>query len=101
MATLVANVRPPPLALIVENHRDTREMYAEALTLHGVRVVEAVTVIDALELAQTLHPDVITTDLGLPGGADGVQLCQQLKGDVRTRAIPVVAVTAWAFGEVC
>ena len=71
MTTLIANVRPPPLALIVENHRDTREMYAEALKFHGVRVVEAATAIDALELALTLHPDVITTELGLPGDADG------------------------------
>jgi two-component system cell cycle response regulator DivK len=92
-------VRPPPLALIVENHRDTREMYAESLAFNGVRVVAAATADEALEKARSLRPDIIATDLGLPGGPDGVQLCEQLKGDRRTKAIPVVAVTAWAIGE--
>jgi CheY-like chemotaxis protein len=93
-----AKVRLPPLALIVENHRDTRDMYAESLAFNGVRVVAAATAEDALEKARSLRPDIIATDLGLPGGADGVQLCEQLKGDERTKAIPVVAVTAWALG---
>jgi len=93
-----AKVRRPPLALIVENHDDTREMYAESLAFHGVRVVEASTAEDAVAKARTLRPDVIATDLGLPGNVDGVQLCQRLKGDQATHAIPVVVVTAWAIG---
>lgn len=95
--SLRSRVRPPPLALIVDNHDDTREMYGESLAFHGVRVVEASNAAEAMEKARTLHPDIIATDIALPGGADGIQLCEQLKSDKRTRAIPVVAVTAWAL----
>ena len=84
--------------MIVENDHDTREMYAEWLAFSGFRVVQAETVDDALLKARKLRPSVITTDIGLPGGRDGCELCAALKHDDRTRAIPVVAVTAWAMG---
>jgi CheY-like chemotaxis protein len=38
------------------------------------------------------HPDVVVTDLTL-GASDGWQLIQDLRRDVRTRAIPVVLLT--------
>jgi two-component system cell cycle response regulator DivK len=87
-----------PLALIVEDDRDTREMYAESLAFMGVRVIASRTAEDAIEKARTLHPDIIATDLGLPGNKDGCQLALELKQDSRTSGIPVVAVTAWAMG---
>jgi CheY-like chemotaxis protein len=53
---------------------------------------------DAFQQAHTQCPDIITTDIGLPGGTDGCELTTQLKNDTRTRNIPVIAVTAWAVG---
>ena len=91
-------VRPPPLALVVEDHSDTREMYAEWLTHSGFRVVQSATAEDALNQARRLHPDIITTDIGLHGASDGCQLCEDLKNDKRTERIPVVAVTGWNMG---
>ena len=91
-------VRPPPLALLVENDSDTREMYAEWLVFSGFRVVEASTADEAIGKARELRPEIITTDLGLPGNGDGCNLCQRLKADERTKTIPVIAVTAWAMG---
>jgi two-component system, cell cycle response regulator DivK len=90
--------RPPPLALLVENHRDTREMYAEWLVFSGYRVAEAATADEAIEKARRLHPHIIATDIGLLGNGDGCALCERLKADLRTRAIPVIAVTAWVSG---
>jgi CheY-like chemotaxis protein len=92
-------IRPQPLALIVENHEDTREMYAEALVFGGLRVVESTNATDALEQARRLGPDVIATDIGLPGTMDGCELTRALKNDARTTNIPVIAVTAWAMGD--
>jgi PleD family two-component response regulator len=72
-------VRPPPLVLIVENDDDTREMYSESLIFSGVRVIESLDAGDAFQKAHIHAPDLITTDLGLPGGTDGCQLTSQLK----------------------
>jgi two-component system, cell cycle response regulator DivK len=86
------------LALLVENDGHTRDMYAEWLTFCGYRVAEAATANEAFEKARRLRPQVITTDIGLAGSSDGCDLCVRLKADPRTRAIPVIAVTAWAIG---
>lgn len=93
-------VRPPPspLALVVENDRHTREMYAEWLVFSGYRIAEAATTDEAVEIAVRLRPQVITTDIGLSGNGDGCDLCARIRADARTRAIPVIAVTAWAMG---
>jgi CheY-like chemotaxis protein len=94
----VVSAKGSPLALLVD-HQETREMYACWLQYSGFRVAEASTAEEALQLVFLLHPDVIATGVGLSGGDDGCALCEQLKRDERTRAIPVIAVTAWALGE--
>lgn len=98
MSTFSSTVRPPPLALLVEDDSDTRQMYAEWLGHSGFRVAEASTASEAIEIAQRLHPHVIATDIGLLGDVDGCVLCERLRSDFRTRSIPIIAVTAWAFG---
>ena len=92
-----SNVAPPSLVLIVDNDESTRDMYAERLIFAGFRVIQAAAIDDAMEKAIQLRPDVITTDLGR-STEDGCNLCTLLKGDTRTRQIPVLAVTAWATG---
>ena len=85
-----------PLALIVDNDGDTREMYSTHLSWHGMGVVEAQSGEDAIEMAKTFLPDVITTDLGL-GDFAGTILCARLKDDHATKDIPVIAVTGRAM----
>ena len=87
-----------PLALLVEDDEQTREMYAEWLVFSGFRVAEAATVDEAIAKTLELHPQIITTDIGLPGDQDGCDLCSRLKADDRTKSIPIIAVTAWAMG---
>ena len=90
-----------PLALLVEDHEQTREMYAQWLEFSGFRVAQAATADEAIEKAVQLRPHVITTDIGLSdsGGGDGCNLCERLKADERTREIPVIAVTGWTMGS--
>src|SRR5579872_6121355 len=87
------------LALLVDNDRDTRELYAEFLTSSGLRVEQAATADEAIEKAHQLRPDIITTAIGLGDGADDCDLCVRFKVDDRTRTIPVIAVTTWAIGR--
>jgi two-component system, cell cycle response regulator len=48
---------------------------------------------EALELAQSEHPDIILLDVMMPE-MDGFEVCRKLKGDPSTADIPVVMVTA-------
>ena len=85
-----------PLVLIVDDYQDAREMYAEYLEFSGYRVAEARNGLEAVEKAFALHPAVILMDLSLPV-MDGWEATRRLKGDARTRSIPVVALTGHAL----
>jgi CheY-like chemotaxis protein len=82
------------LVLLVEDDRDGRILFAEWLMQAGFRVEQAHNGLQALERAFDLLPDVILTDLNIPG-IDGYELTRRLKGDARTRWIPILAVTGY------
>ena len=84
-----------PLVLLVEDDRDGRLLIAEWLLSCGFRVEQAHNGLQALERARDLVPDVILTDLNIPG-IDGYELTRRLKSDPRTSSIPVLAVTGYA-----
>lgn len=84
-----------PNVLIVEDDRDGRRLYVEWLERAGFRVSEAHNGLQALERAVETTPDVIVTDLNIPG-IDGFELTRRLKQDPRTRNVPVLAVTGYA-----
>lgn len=84
-----------PSVLLVEDDLDGRRLYAEWLTGAGFRVAEAHNGLQALERALDSRPDVVVTDLNIPG-IDGFELTRRLKQDARTRDIPVLAVTGYA-----
>jgi CheY-like chemotaxis protein len=71
-------------------------MYSIHLSWHGMGVVEARGGEDAIEIAKTALPDVITTDLGL-GDFAATNMCQRLKDWQATKGIPVIAVTGRAM----
>jgi CheY-like chemotaxis protein len=85
-----------PLILVVDDYADNREMYAAYLQFHGLNVVEAANGAEALERAFERPPDLVVMDLSLPG-VDGWQATRTLKSDVRTKHIPVIAVTGHAL----
>jgi CheY-like chemotaxis protein len=85
-----------PLILVVDDYQDAREMYAEYLQFSGFRVAEARNGNEAVEQAFALTPDLILMDLSLPG-MDGWEATRRLKGDDRTRHIPIVALTGHAL----
>ena len=86
---------PGVSVLLVEDDSAGRRMYAEWLTHAGFAVQQAHNGLQALERALDLVPDVVVTDLNIPG-IDGFELTRRLKHDPRTRNVPVVAVTGYA-----
>lgn len=85
-----------PLVLVVDDYADAREMYAEYLEFSGYRTAQAKNGLEALDQAFALTPDVILMDLSLPV-MDGWEATRRLKNDVRTKDIPVVALTGHAL----
>ena len=88
----------PPLVLLVDDAEDNREVYAQYLTFAGFRVEFAVDGIEAIEKAESVHPDVIVMDLSLPR-LDGWEATRRIKAAPSTRDIPVIALTGHAVSE--
>jgi two-component system cell cycle response regulator DivK len=82
----------PPLVLIVDDDQDARDMYAEFLLFSDFGIVKARNGMEGFTRACETQPDVIVTDLALPS-IDGLEFVRRLRGDERTRDIPVVVVT--------
>jgi len=88
--------RERQLVLVVEDYQDAREMYAAYLQFSGFDVAEAGNGVEAVEKATELLPDIVLMDLALPR-MDGWEATRRLKGDPRTRHIPIVALTGHAL----
>jgi len=82
-----------PLVLLVEDHADTRQMYAEYLR-GSFEILEAGTGVQALEMARARPPAVVVTALSLPG-MDGFELIAHMRSDPAIRAVPVVCLSGY------
>lgn len=82
-----------PTVLIVEDNVDVARYEASQLdTLYNI--ITVTTGRDALAKARELMPDVIITDVMMPGMIDGYELCRQVRASQVLSHIPVVMVSA-------
>jgi len=88
----------PPLVLVVDDAPDARTLYEEYLAYLGFRVGTACNGVEAIQAAHREWPAIIIMDLAMPE-MDGWQAIKRLKGDPLTADIPIVALSAFAFGE--
>jgi PAS domain S-box-containing protein len=86
-------------ALVVDDSTANRRILAGLLESAGVEVITAAGGLEAIELARTHRPDIVFMDLRMDD-LDGLEATRRLGRDPDTAAIPVVAVTASAFGNV-
>jgi two-component system cell cycle response regulator DivK len=86
------------LILIVEDNEKNRKLERDILQFHGYRTAEADNAEDGIALAQATPPALVLMDIQLPR-MNGIEALQVLRGDARTRAIPVIAVTASAMTQ--
>jgi DNA-binding response OmpR family regulator len=82
--------RLTPVVLIVDDDQDTRELYEWALSREGLTIFTMADAETALRSITDVQPDVIVTDLSMPGRVDGYELIRQLCGR------RVIALTGWA-----
>jgi PAS domain S-box-containing protein len=79
--------------LVVEDHADARELIAAVLESAGAFVLVASSAEEAIEQVRQIRPDVLVTDLGLPG-EDGYGLLQRFQAIHPN--VPAIALTAYA-----
>jgi two-component system, cell cycle response regulator DivK len=82
--------------LIVEDNELNMKLFHDLLEAHGYATVQTRNGIDALSLARQHKPDLILMDIQLPE-VSGLEVTKWLKEDDSLKAIPVVAVTAFAM----
>jgi CheY-like chemotaxis protein/anti-sigma regulatory factor (Ser/Thr protein kinase) len=80
------------VVLVIDDDPDALDLLGRTLQGAGVRVVTTSDGREAVSLARTLQPAVITLDVLMPG-MDGWEVLRQLKADPETRDIPVLMVT--------
>ncbi|WP_437964725.1 response regulator [Sorangium sp. So ce260] len=84
--------------LLVEDNEMNRDMLSRRLLRRGYAVVTAVDGESGVEMARTARPQLILMDVGLPN-IDGLEATRRIKGDTRTRDIPVIVLTAHAMSS--
>ncbi|HEX8709327.1 MAG TPA: PAS domain S-box protein [Pyrinomonadaceae bacterium] len=86
--------------LVLDDEADARALLEAVLTKCGATVRTASTVNEALELLQELKPDVLVSDIGMPG-EDGYQLIGRVRALTAEEGgkVPAIALTAYARAE--
>jgi CheY-like chemotaxis protein len=82
--------------LIVDDNTQNLKLARVVLANEGFDVHTASNAEDALQLLRTVTPRLILMDIQLPG-MDGLELTRRLKADPATRAVRVIALTAYAM----
>jgi PAS domain S-box-containing protein len=85
-------------ALVVDDSTVSRRMLASLLEMTGFRVITATGGLEGIEFARRHHPSVIFMDVRM-ADLDGFSATRRLADDPETAGIPVIAVTASAFGD--
>ena len=79
-----------PHILVVDDHREIRELIARFLAKHGLRVSVAQGGAEMRQAMRTGVFDLVVLDIMMPG-EDGLTLCRHLR---QTSEIPVILLTA-------
>ena len=94
-ARTVSGVRMRPgRVLLVEDSSDERGMYARHLRDAGWEVCEVASGAEAVVAAIEFRPDVVVTDLNMPG-LDGVAVARLMKLSPLMRDVAVIVVSAY------
>ena len=94
----VAEEDPVIDVLLIEDDRDTLEMYRTKLELDGYRVHVAIDGVEGLERAKELRPDIIFLDVRLPK-MDGFEVLRELRQHEPTAETAVIILSNYGERE--
>ncbi len=83
----------PPLILIVDDLIDHLELMEAILMREGYRVQTTAQVRQAIQLVETLAPDLAILDVMMPG-MSGYELCKKLKALSKKKYFPIILLTS-------
>lgn len=78
--------------LLVDDEADNRRVYGAVLESGGYAVTRASSIKEAFELAVESPPDLVLSDVSMPGG-DGLELLAKLRAEKKTARVPVVLMS--------
>jgi two-component system cell cycle response regulator DivK len=81
--------------LVVEDNELNLKLFCDLLAAHDYEAEPVRDGREALERARGFAPDLIVMDIQMPH-VSGLELIEQLKADEALKAIPIMAVTAYA-----
>ncbi|MEH2171239.1 MAG: response regulator [Nostoc sp.] len=86
--------------LVVEDDDDTRFFITTVLEMDGAKVIAVISAADARNVLSELQPDVLISDIGLPG-EDGYTFISKLRAlkSNNSGRVPAIALTAFADSE--
>jgi two-component system CheB/CheR fusion protein len=86
--------------LVVDDELDARELLSIALTQSSAKVRASATVREALEILDQWQPDVLVSDIGMPG-EDGYELMRKVRAREPEHGglVPALALTGYAGSE--
>jgi two-component system, cell cycle response regulator DivK len=82
--------------LIVEDNELNMKLFNDLLEAHGYATLQTKDGMEALKLARLHRPDLILMDIQLPE-VSGLEVTKWIKEDDDLKAIPIIAVTAFAM----
>lgn len=85
--------------LVVDDNKVIRQLIRVNLELEGFEVVTAADGAECLDVVHQVRPDLITLDVVMPR-LDGLRTAARLRGDARTRRLPLAIVSACSQYEV-
>ncbi|GGD88259.1 response regulator [Aureimonas endophytica] len=86
----------PKTVMIVEDNELNMKLFRDLIEAHGYATIQTRNGLTAIDLAREHRPDLILMDIQLPE-ISGLDVTRMLKADPDLRAIPVIAVTAFAM----
>lgn len=93
----MSDAKQTPVALIIDDQADVREMISATLQYEGWRVLQAADGRQAMEILRAQPLDLVLVDLMMPG-MSGIELCHKLTHDLHLGDLPVLLISGVSEG---
>jgi two-component system, cell cycle response regulator DivK len=82
--------------LVIEDNEKNRYLISFILKGAGYESVEAITGEEGVEMAESVHPDMVLMDIQLPG-IDGYEATRRIRASSADKDLPIIALTSYAM----
>ncbi|TBR15184.1 response regulator [bacterium] len=83
-----------PVIMVVDDEKYVRESFGKILNKEGYDTKLAANGEEVLALLEEVPVDLILMDFKMPG-MDGIEACRRIRGNNKTKSIPIIMVTAY------